>query len=78
MTAWFRDAVELSRFYRGGDDEDMRCRALRTAARVMEFIESKQTGAPQFMNRRWQLELILSELRLAIKAYDAHIVAEGL
>eukprot|EP00972_Heterocapsa_arctica_P068871 10176651-Heterocapsa_arctica.AAC.1 len=78
MTAWFRDAVELSRFYRGADNEDMQCRAYRTASRVWSFINSEQIGVWQISNRRWQIDLIVSELRLAITAYDAHGVAEGL
>eukprot|EP00972_Heterocapsa_arctica_P081943 12077157-Heterocapsa_arctica.AAC.1 len=55
ISAWFRDAVEISRFYVGGDDVDMLLCAKRTAARIMKFIEYQQTGAPQFLNRRWQL-----------------------
>eukprot|EP00972_Heterocapsa_arctica_P102331 15077844-Heterocapsa_arctica.AAC.1 len=56
----------------------MQRRAFQTASRVCDFIESTQTGVSQISNRRWQLYLIVSELQIAIKAYDEHIVAEGL
>eukprot|EP00972_Heterocapsa_arctica_P031493 4638921-Heterocapsa_arctica.AAC.1 len=74
ITQWYRDAVELGRFYQGGESDDMTVCSLRTAARILEFIKPSL----QLPGQIWMANRIERPLGRAVEAYAAHIKNYGL
>eukprot|EP00972_Heterocapsa_arctica_P038073 5606227-Heterocapsa_arctica.AAC.1 len=71
---WFRDAVELSRFYQGGPSHDMLYCARMTADRILLFV----LPSLQLDGARWMADRVISPLWRVIDAYTAHVKASGL
>eukprot|EP00972_Heterocapsa_arctica_P036907 5433974-Heterocapsa_arctica.AAC.1 len=74
MNRWYRDAVELSRFYKGGPSDNLIVCSQMTAARIAAFI----SPALQTEGQRWMADHIASPHERAMEAYLAHITANEL
>eukprot|EP00972_Heterocapsa_arctica_P028224 4151643-Heterocapsa_arctica.AAC.1 len=71
---WFHDAVELGRFYRGGENDDMTVCLQRSAARVRVFVRA----AVQLPSLVWMAKRVELPLERAVGDYAAHIKNFGL
>eukprot|EP00972_Heterocapsa_arctica_P051817 7622306-Heterocapsa_arctica.AAC.1 len=69
INKWFKDAVEMGRFFKGGSTDDLTACTIKTVERITRFIDP----ALQTVGQTWIANCLTGPFQRAVQAYKDYL-----